>query len=103
MSHPLSEQYRLAAKDWVDLDNKARLMEETKSAVLSQKMSALGDMPVSKAELKVKASSEWMDYVKEMVEARTAANLAKVKTEWIRMRFSEQQSREATERAERKL
>jgi hypothetical protein len=103
MSHPLSEQYRLAAKDWVDLDNKARLMEETKSAVLSQKMSALGDMPVSKAELKVKASSEWMDYIKEMVEARTAANLAKVKVEWIRLRFMENQSKEANARAEMKL
>ena len=103
MSSLLSEQYRLAAKEWVDLDNKARLMEETKSAVLSQRMSALGDMPVSKAELKVKSSTEWMDYITEMVEARTASNLAKVKIEWIKMRFSEQQSREATERAERKL
>lgn len=103
MSAPLSEQYRIAAKEWVDLDNKARLLEECKSAVLSQQMSALGDMPVSKAELKVKASDYWKDYVTEMVESRTQANLAKVKVEWIRLRFMERQSIEATERAERKL
>jgi hypothetical protein len=103
MSAPISERYRLVAKEWVELDHAARLMEETKSAVLSQKMAALGDMPVSKAELAVKASSEWHDFVKSMVDSRTAANLKKVELEWIRMRFSEQQSREATERAERKL
>ena len=103
MSGPLSERYRIAAKEWVELDNKARLMEETKSAVLSQRMTALGDMPVSKAELAVKASPEWHEYVREMVESRTQSNLKKVELEWLRMRFSEQQSREATERAERKL
>lgn len=103
MSAPISERYRLVAKEWVELDHAARLMEETKSAVLSQKMAALGDMPVSKAELSVKASSEWHEFVKSLVDARTAANFKKVELEWIRMRFSEQQSREATERAERKL
>lgn len=103
MSSPISERYRIIAKEWVELDHAARLMEETKSAVLSQKMAALGDMPVSKAELSVKASSDWHEFVKSLVDARTAANLKKVELEWIRMRFSEQQSREATERAERKL
>lgn len=103
MSSPISERYRIIAKEWVELDHAARLMEETKSAVLSQRMAALGDMPVSKAELAVKASNEWHEFVKALVDARSAANLKRVELEWIRMRFSEQQSREATERAERKL
>lgn len=102
-SHPLSEQFRIAAKAWVDLDSAASLLEETKSAVLSQKMAALGDMPVSRAELQVKASPEWQEYVTKMVKAREAANLAKARLEWIRMKFSEQQSFEATARAERRL
>ncbi len=100
---PLSEQFRIAAKAWVDLDSAASLLEETKSAVLSQKMAALGDMPVSRAELNVKASEEWTDFVTKMVKAREAASLAKVRLEWIRMKFSEQQSYEATARAERRL
>ena len=103
MSNPLSEQYRIAGKEWVELDNKARLLEESKSAVLSQRMAALGDMPVSKAELAVKASAEWHEYVREMVESRTQANLKKVQLEWLRMRFSERQSIEANERAERRM
>lgn len=100
---PLSEQFRIAAKAWVDLDSAASLLEETKSAVLSQKMASLGEMPVSRAELNVKASEEWRTFVTKMVEARQAANLAKVRLEWLRMRFSEQQSFEATARAERRL
>lgn len=103
MTQPLSERFRLVAKEWVELDHAARLMEETKSAVLSQQMAVLGDMPVSKAEKIVKASEDWHKFVQAMVEARTSANLKKVELEWVKMRFSEQQSREATERAERKL
>ncbi len=102
-NQPPSELYRLAAKQWVDLDSAARLLEETKSAVLSQRQKALGDMPAAHSEREVKASLEWADYIKRMVDARTAANLAKVRMEWCRMRFSEWISMDATRRAEMKL
>lgn len=103
MTGTLSERYRIAAKEWVQLDHAARLMEETKSAVLSQQMAVLGDIPVGKAEKIVKASDDWHKFIQSMVEARTSANLKKVELEWLKMRFSEQQSKEATERAERRL
>jgi hypothetical protein len=102
-NQPLSEQFRLAAKDWVDKDAAASMLEETKTAVLAQRMGALGDIPVNRAEQIVKGSKEWHDWIAGMVKARTQANLEKVKLEWIRMRFSEQQSGEATKRAEMKL
>ena len=100
---PLSEQYRVVAKEWVDADAAANLLEEMKSATLSQNMASLGDMPVSKAEMTVKASGNWSTYIESMVEARKRANLLKAKLEYIRMRFSEWQSAEATKRAEMKL
>lgn len=100
---PLSESFRLAAKSWVEADAAANILEETKSAVLSQKMVALGDMAVSKAEMQVKASADWIDHVVGMVKAREQANLLKVKLEWIRMKFNEQQSAEATRRHEMRL
>lgn len=103
MSEAISEQFRLAGKAWVDADAAANLMEESKSAVLSQSMAALGEKPVSRAEMEVKASAEWKDYIEKMVAARKDANLLKVKLEWIRMRFHEWQSAEATKRAEMKL
>jgi hypothetical protein len=103
LGNPISEQFRLAAKQWVDADCAANMLEESKSAYLSQAMVKQGDVPVSRAETTVKASQEWSDYITRMVEARKAANLAKVKLEYVRMKFSEQQSAEATARAERRL
>lgn len=100
---PPSERFRLSAKDWVEKDGAARLLEESKTAVLAQKMKALGDKPAAHAERDVKASEEWSDYIKRMVEARTSANLAKVRTDYMRMKFSEWISMDATKRAEMKL
>jgi len=102
-NQPISEQYRLVAKEWVEADTAANLLEETKSAVLSQMMVKLGDIPVSKAEMQVKASGEWAAHLNQMVFARQKANLLKVKTEWLRMRFNEWQSAEANKRTEARL
>lgn len=100
---PISEQYRIIAKDWVALDGAARMLEASKDAVLSQMIGRLGDMPVAKAERTAKASPEWGDYIKKMVEARTASNLKRVHLEFIRMRHSEWIAGDANARAERRL
>ena len=100
---PISEQYRLVAKRWVDAEAAASIMEDTKSAVLSQKMVALGDMPVSKAEMSVKASPDWDRHVREIIEARKQANLLKVQLEYLRMKSGEHASAEASKRAEMRL
>jgi hypothetical protein len=100
---PLSEQFRIVAKKWVDADSAASLLEETKSAVLARMMSAQGDMPVNRAELNVKSSEEWLEFVTKMVKARERAALLKVQLEYLRMRFNEWQSHNATKRAEMRL
>jgi hypothetical protein len=100
---PISEEYRIVAKQYVDADAAASLLEELKTATLSQKQQALGDMPVSRAEMLVKSSPDWFAYIERMVEARKAANRYKVQLEYISMKFSETQSAEATARAERRL
>lgn len=100
---PWSEQFRVVAKQWVELDEAATLLEETKSAVLAQRMNALGDVPVSHAERTVKSSTEWQDFIEKMVRARTAANLKKVHMEFLRMKFQEWSSENANRRAEMRL
>ena len=60
---PISEQFRIVAKDWVAMDGAARMLEESKTAVQSQMMKALGDKPAAHAERDVKASPEWADYL----------------------------------------
>lgn len=98
-----AEQFRLVSKDWVQKDGAARMLEENKTAVLSQRMNALGEMPTSKAERLVKASDEWALYLESMVGARTAANLAKVKMKYVEMMYFEHQSQNASRRAEIRL
>lgn len=100
---PWSEQFRIVAKQWVDADAAASILEDTKSAILSERMQALGEMPVSKAEAIVKASAEWRAHIEEMVSARKASNRLKVQMEYLRMKFSEWQSHEATKRTEARL
>ena len=102
-NQPLSEQYRLIAKQWVAADSVASLLEETKSAVLAKMMTREGNLPVSRAEMNVKASTAWQLFIESMVKARSEAALLKVQLEYVRMRFSEQQSEEASKRAEMRL
>lgn len=104
---PLSEQYRIVAKQWVDAEAAASLLEDTKSAILSERMQALirsePGLAINRAEATVKASDEWKDWIGGMIDARKKANLLKVHLEYLRMRSGEQASYEATKRAEMKL
>ena len=100
---PYSEQYRLCAKDWVEKDSVARLLEETKTAVLSQYIQNEGDKPHNRAERDVKASEKWSDFITKMVRARETANLAKVKLKYIEMKYFENAGAEATARSERRM
>lgn len=100
---PISEEFRLAGNEWAEKEYIASLMEDTKSSILAQKQAALGDMPVNRAEQTVKASKEWLDYVGKIVLARKEANLAKINMEFMKLKFNENQSREANARAEARL
>lgn len=100
---PWSEQYRIVAKEYVALKSAADMLEETKSAVLAKRMAALGDMPVSRAEMAVKGSDEWSDYIKTMVDARERAELKRVQLKYLEMKFMEWQSANATRRTEMRL
>ena len=100
---PWSEQYRIIAKPWVDADAAATILEDTKSAVMAERMFALGEMAINKSEALVKASPEWRRHIESIVNARRAANKLKVQLEYLRMKFSEWQSHEATKRTEARL
>lgn len=100
---PLSEQWHLAAHRWADLESAASILEDTKSAVLAQMTSRLGDMPVNRAEQTVKSSDEWRDHVAKIGRARLAANKAKIEMEYLKMRFAEWNSAEANHRAQARI
>lgn len=100
---PISEQFRLAAIEWCDLDAAARILESSKGAIVAQWVNDYGDIPVSRAESRVKGSDEYLRLIENIENARTRANKAKVQVEYLRMKFSEQVSFEATSRVERRM
>jgi hypothetical protein len=104
---PLSEQYRLAANSWCDLDAAARRLEELKTTALEQQKNAIilaeGPMADSHAERKVKSAPSWEKYIVGMVNARTEANRAKVEMEVIKMQEREIRDRNEAIRAEMRL
>lgn len=100
---PWSEQFRVVAKQWVDADAAATILEDTKSAVMAERMLAMGEMAINKAEALVKASPDWKRHVEAIVNARRAANRLKVQMEYLRMKFQEWSSHEATKRTEARL
>jgi hypothetical protein len=104
---PISEQYRLVSKQWVKADAAASLLERCRSAFRSQLVAKLMDsdpkLSETRATRMANGSTEWADYQKKITDTREEANLLKVKLEWVRMRYGEAQSYEATKRAEMKL
>lgn len=100
---PFSEQFRIAGEIWAEKEYAAQLMEETKSSIMAQKQAMLGDIPVNRAEQTIKASRDWHEYLKQIVDARKAANLAKIQMEFARLQYYEAQSKEANARIEMKM
>jgi hypothetical protein len=58
---------------------------------------------MNRIELIAKADPSWRVYLEDMIAARTKANMLKIQVEYLRMRSSEQQSAEASKRAEMRL
>jgi len=93
----------LLGNEWVDADGAARMLEETKTAVLSKMKLDLGDIADNKAEKQVRASKKWGDFIAAMVNARTLANRKKNDLKYIEMKSFEWQSLNANARSERRL
>jgi hypothetical protein len=104
---PISEQFRIVAKQWCDADAAASLMEELKTTTLEKMKSDLiernGPTPDNTATRLAKCNSEWTDYLAQMCKHRAEANRLKCQMEYIRMRHREWIGADATARAEMKL
>ena len=102
-NRPYSEIYRVAGEEWADLEAAASLLEDSKSAVMAQWQTELGDIPVNRAEQMVKSSARWRDYISDTIEARKRANKAKIYLESVKMRAMELHASEANQRTELKI
>jgi hypothetical protein len=106
-----SQIYAEYGKKWVALNGAASLLEENKKSVFAQmKLNFLlgprsGEAKKTKADAEdqVLVSDEWKEYVGKMIEARTAANEARVAMKYAEIRAQERNSEEAAARVERRM
>ena len=98
-----AEQWRDVAMAWADAEDAAAMLEETKSAVLSQMVSveinADPKMSNAKAEMIVKSSDKWRRHVESIVRSRTTANRARIERDYMKMKAMEWVNAEANHRA----
>ena len=104
---PISEQFRIVAKQWVDADSAASLMEELKTTSLEKMKQRIidqeGPMADNRAERQAKCDPEWEAYLRGMCAHRATANRLKVQMEYLKMKHREWIGADATARAEMKL
>ena len=104
---PISEEYRIAAKEWVQAKKAFRLLEEMKKINMARMKNALiqerGKMSDAQAERLCLVTDEWAEIVNELVEAEAACDFARVKMKWVELRYGEWQSDDANARKERHM
>ncbi len=98
-----AEEFKKAGEHWTDVEAAASLLEDTKSSELSRRMAELGDMAVSKAEMMVKKTDQWRQFVENIVKTRQEANKAKINVDYCRMKHQDWLNKDANTRAEMRL
>jgi len=89
-----------AGETWADTDAAATLLEETKSSVLAELfVKQPQDLSIAVREHNAKADPVYRLHIVNMVNARQAANRAKVRFDGAKLLAELRRSEEATQRA----
>jgi hypothetical protein len=105
----LRHEWRQAADTWLDLDHKARELENRRKALLAQmKMNLIAEADISgeklalgRAESIAIASEEYQEFATECLEAKTKANSARIERDDRWAMFENIRSAAADARKER--
>lgn len=89
-----------AGEDWADKEAAADLLEETKKSVLADLQLKSEGTTGSAREMYALADPKYRDFVEGMVNARKAANKARVRYDSAKVLAELRRSQEATRRAE---
>ena len=89
-----------AGEDWADKQAAADLLEETRKSVLARLMIGADATSQGQREMYALADKEYTDYVEGMVNARKAANKARVRYDSAKVLAEMRRSEESTRRAE---
>jgi hypothetical protein len=89
-----------AGEDWADKEAAAALLEETRKSVIARLMNEAAQTSVAGKEMQALSDESYVDFVTGMVNARKAANKAKVRYDSAKVLAELRRSEESTRRAE---
>lgn len=92
-----------AGEEWADADVAASLLEETRKSVLAKLMVECGHASIAGKEMMALADDSYKAFVTGMVNARKAANKARVRYDSAKTLSELRRSEESTRRAEMTL
>jgi hypothetical protein len=97
----LVEQWRLAAAEWLDLQDAADLLRETKNDVFAEIMSDMNCKTVAEADRTARCTERWQDFRNQMLDAEKKARRAKMRVRYVQMKFDSWRTENANARTER--
>lgn len=94
------EKWRIAAAEWLDLQDAADILRETKNDVLAEIVSAQEGSSHAERERLARISQQWKDHRDKMVKAESKARRAKFRVKYADMSFEAKRTENANARAE---
>jgi hypothetical protein len=105
IERPLSEQYRIVAKQFAEAYGRATFMENTRSGELAKMIKKRMDEANEKitratAEMDVKASEDWYDFNERLALAKEKVEILRSQKKYIEMQAWERTNADANKRKE---
>ena len=95
------ELWRIASAEWLDAQDAADILRETKNDVFAEIVSRQDAKTNAEAERLARLSDEWKEHRTEMISAESRARRLKMRVKYHDMKWNSIRSMEANARAER--
>lgn len=94
------EKWRIAAAEWLDLQEAADILRETKNDVFAEICSGMDAKSEAEKQRLARLSDRWKSHRNEMVGAENKARRAKLRVKYADMIFEAKRTENANARAE---
>lgn len=97
----LVEKWRIAAAEWLDLQNAADLLDDTKHDVFAEIVESMEAKTTAEKERQARLSARWREFRDKWIEAKQEARRSKFRVKYAEMLFDSWRTDNANARAER--
>jgi hypothetical protein len=95
------EKWRIAAAEWLDLQEAADILRETKNDVLAEMTALAQGSSHAEKDRNARMSDEWKEFRAKMLDAEAKARRSRLRLKYHDMKFNAERSANANARAER--